>query len=144
MHLMTRLFWKRRECKSGLKFHLRLFCVLCANSLTHVWLFVNPWMVACQSPLSMGFSKQEYWSGWHFILQGIFPTQELNLHFLCLLLWQGDFFLLLSHLGMIILSFCELKMTWASLGSGRKDIYVNYTGHCIFWFISPLYPPSKI
>ena len=28
-----------------------------------VQLFVIPWAVACQVPLSMGFSKQEYWSG---------------------------------------------------------------------------------
>ena len=27
-----------------------------------VQLFVTPWMVACQAPLSMGFSRQEYWS----------------------------------------------------------------------------------
>ena len=27
-----------------------------------VQLFVTPWTVACQDPLSMGFSKQEYWS----------------------------------------------------------------------------------
>ena len=38
---------------------------------------VTPWTVACQAPLSMGFSRQEYWSG-HFLLQGIFPAQELN------------------------------------------------------------------
>ena len=28
--------------------------------------------------------------GCHFLLQGIFPTQGSNLHFLCLLLWQED------------------------------------------------------
>ena len=28
-----------------------------------VWLFVTPWTVARQAPLSMGFSRQEYWSG---------------------------------------------------------------------------------
>ena len=33
------------------------------------------WTVACQAPLSMGFSRQEYWSGCNFLLQGIFPTQ---------------------------------------------------------------------
>ena len=38
-----------------------------------------PWTVARQAPLSMGFSRQEYWSGLHFLLQGIFPTQESNL-----------------------------------------------------------------
>ena len=31
--------------------------------LSHVRLFVTPWTVACQSPLSMEFSRQEYWSG---------------------------------------------------------------------------------
>ena len=32
--------------------------------------------------LSMEFSRQEYWSGCHFLLQGIFPTQEPNPSFL--------------------------------------------------------------
>ena len=35
---------------------------------------VTSWTVACQAPLSMGFSTQEYWSGFHFLHQGIFPT----------------------------------------------------------------------
>ena len=36
---------------------------VCVLSLSgHVQLFVTPWTVACQAPLSMGFSKQEYWS----------------------------------------------------------------------------------
>ena len=30
--------------------------------LSHVWLFATPWTVAHQAPLSMGFSKKEYWS----------------------------------------------------------------------------------
>ena len=32
-------------------------------SVTHVQLFVTPWIVACQAPRSMGFFRQEYWSG---------------------------------------------------------------------------------
>ena len=40
--------------------------------------FATLWMTARQAPLSMEFSKQEYWSGFHFLLQGIFPTQGLN------------------------------------------------------------------
>ena len=31
--------------------------------LSHVWLFSTPWTVVCQAPLSMGFSRQDYWSG---------------------------------------------------------------------------------
>ena len=38
----------------------------------------TPWTIALQVPLSMGFSRKEYRSGCHFLLQGIFPTQESN------------------------------------------------------------------
>ena len=38
--------------------------VLCfASFLSHVQLFATPWTVAAQDPLSMGFSRQEYWGG---------------------------------------------------------------------------------
>ena len=33
------------------------------KSLSRVQLFVTPWTAAYQAPLSMGFSRQEYWSG---------------------------------------------------------------------------------
>ena len=33
------------------------------KSLSRVQLFATPWTVAHQAPLSMGFSRQEYWSG---------------------------------------------------------------------------------
>ena len=33
------------------------------KSLSHVQLFATPWTIAYQAPLSMGFSRQEYWSG---------------------------------------------------------------------------------
>ena len=33
------------------------------KSLSRVRLFVTPWTAAYQAPLSMGFSRQEYWSG---------------------------------------------------------------------------------
>ena len=33
------------------------------KSLSRLWLFVTPWTAAHQAPLSMGFSRQEYWSG---------------------------------------------------------------------------------
>ena len=46
--------------------------------LSYVRLFVKPWTVAHQTPLSMGFSKQDTGVGCHFLLQRIFPTQGLN------------------------------------------------------------------
>ena len=33
------------------------------KSLSHVWLVATPWTAAYQAPPSMGFSRQEYWSG---------------------------------------------------------------------------------
>ena len=35
-------------------------------------------MDCSQAPLSMGFPRQEYWVGCHFLLQGIFSTQGSN------------------------------------------------------------------
>ena len=35
-----------------------------SSLLSHIRLFVTPWTTARQAPLSMGFSRQEYWSGW--------------------------------------------------------------------------------
>ena len=32
-------------------------------SFPFVWIFATPWTVAQQAPLSMGFPRQEYWSG---------------------------------------------------------------------------------
>ena len=69
-----------------------------AQLLIHVRLSVTPWAVAHQAPLSMEFSRQEYWSGLPFPTQWIFPAQGLNLHLLHLLPWQVDS-LSLHHLG---------------------------------------------
>ena len=46
--------------------------------ISSVRLFATPWAVAYQAPLSMGFSRQEYRVGCHFLLQGIFRTQGSN------------------------------------------------------------------
>ena len=48
------------------------------QSLGAVRLFANISTVACQAPLSMGFSRQEYWSALPCPPPGIFPTQGLN------------------------------------------------------------------
>ena len=54
----------------------------CAKSLSSVQLFATPWTVAHQAPPSTGLTRQEYWSGLLFLLQGIFLTQQSNLHLL--------------------------------------------------------------
>ena len=39
---------------------------------------VTPWTVACQAPLSMGFSRQEYWSGLPFPSPGDLPNPGIE------------------------------------------------------------------
>ena len=78
----------------GLRFltHLVLFSVctcVYAQSFQSCLILVTLWTAAHEAPLSMGFSRQEYCSGCHALLQGIFPTQGLNLHLLHLLYWQA-------------------------------------------------------
>ena len=48
------------------------------KSLSHVQLFVTPWTVAYQAPPSMGFSRQEYWSGVPFPSPGDLPDPEIK------------------------------------------------------------------
>ena len=72
---------------------------LCACSVTQ-WCptLCNPMdFVARQAPLSTKFSRKQYWMCGHFLLQGIFPTNGLNIRLLHRLHWLGDF-LPLHHL----------------------------------------------
>ena len=48
------------------------------KSLSRVQLFVTPWTIAHQAPLSIGFPGNSTGVDCHFLLQGIFPTQGLN------------------------------------------------------------------
>ena len=48
------------------------------KSLSHVRLFATLWTVARQAPLSMGFSRQEYWSGLPFPSPGDLPNPGIE------------------------------------------------------------------
>ena len=47
--------------------------------LSHVWLFATPWTVAYQALPSMGFSRQEHWSGLPFPSPGDLPNPGIEL-----------------------------------------------------------------
>ena len=53
--------------------------VVVVESLSRVRLFATPWTVAHQAPLSMGFSRQEYWSGLPFPSPGDLPSPGIEL-----------------------------------------------------------------
>ena len=52
--------------------------VVVVKSLSRVRLFATPWTVAYQAPLSMGFSRQEYWSGLPFPSPGDLPDPGIE------------------------------------------------------------------
>ena len=78
--------WKQLKCPSMdkwikkiwstyiMKYYLAIMC----QSFSHVQLFVIPWTVACQAPLSVGFSRQEYWSGLPFPSPGHLPDPGIE------------------------------------------------------------------
>ena len=45
------------------------------SPFSRIQLFLTLWTIACQAPLSMGFSRQEYWSGLPCPPPGIFPIR---------------------------------------------------------------------
>ena len=83
--------WEREKDPVG----CALLCRKHAQLLSHVQLFATPGTAAHVAPLSWNFPGKNTGVGCHFLLQGIFPTQGLNLR---LLNWQVDS-LPLSHVG---------------------------------------------
>ena len=64
----TRLLhpWDSPGKNTGVGCHFLLQCMkvkVKVKSLSHVWLVATPWTATYQAPPSMGFSRQEYWSG---------------------------------------------------------------------------------
>ena len=62
---------------TALKFFIVVFC-LSVKLLSCVRLFTTPWTVTYQAPLSMGFSRQQYWSGLPFPSPGDLPDPGIE------------------------------------------------------------------
>ena len=59
-------------------FHVITCIKVKVKSFSCVRLFATPWTVAYQAPLSMGFSRQEYWSGLPFPSPGDLPKPGIE------------------------------------------------------------------
>ena len=81
-------------------------------SLSLVWLFCDPMDYNLPGSLPMGFPRQEYVVGCHFLLQRIFPTQGSNPS---LLHWQADSLSLSQQGSHKEYETCVLKNSFASL-----------------------------
>ena len=87
------------------------------KSLSRVQLFATPWTVTYQAPPSMGFSRQEYWSGLPFPSPGDLPDPGIEPGSPAL---QADFLLskppansvvkLLTNTSFFVINHCVLAM----------------------------------
>ena len=78
-------------------------CVLVAQSCL---ILCNPWAVACQAPLSLRFSRREYWGGLPCAPLGDLPNPRVELTSPASPALQADS-LLQSHLGSAYLVHCR-------------------------------------
>ena len=91
--------------------------------LTHVQLFATPWTVAQKAPLSMGFSRQEYWSGLTFPSLGDLPDSGIDSRLLRLLYRQVDYFPLAPPgKPLLIISKISIIMTTATLSRSKMAL----------------------
>ena len=88
-----KLIWKYSCTLTELYSTVQLLIPLC--TLSRPDSFMTPWTVVHQALLSMGFSRQEYWSGLPFPSPGDLPDPEIKLASLCV-----------SHVGRQILYHC--------------------------------------
>jgi len=70
------------SCWFLLNNNVNQLCACMLSYFSRVRLFVTPWTVVCQAPLSMGFSKQENWNGLPFPSPGDLPHPGIEPVFL--------------------------------------------------------------
>ena len=80
------------------------------SKLSRVRLFETPWTVVYQASLSMGFSRQEYWSGLPFSSPRDLPNPGIELTSLASPALAGGFFYQEHHLGspVAFCTYCQL------------------------------------
>ena len=94
------------------------------SHLSHVQLFASLRTVARLAPLSVGFSREEYWSGLPCPPPGHLPDPGVKLASLCLLHWQAGSLLLVPALiwlhGILVVA-CELLVVTPGSSSLTRD-----------------------
>ena len=70
---------KNKKFRGLLAFYTSVLMKVKVKSLSHVWLFLAPRTVAYQAPPSVGFSRQEYWTGLPFPSPGNLPHPGIKL-----------------------------------------------------------------
>ena len=110
---------KTRFCPWALLMEASFFSVcvcvcvcVCMPTLSCVWFFANAWTVACQAPLCLRFSRQEYWSRLPFPTPGDLPDPEIKTPSLVSPAQAGRFFTTAPLWKPLFLSVLVLKPGW--------------------------------
>ena len=96
----------------------------CASMLSHfscIRLFETPWTVAPQAPLSMGVSRQEYWSVLPCLPPGDLPNPEIEHTSLMFPALPGRFF--------------PTRATWEAPNAWVTCLEMLNAGHCIAGYV---------
>ena len=114
------------------------------SCLNHVRLFATPWTVAHQVLLSMGFSRQEYWSGLPCPLPGALPDPGIELVSPVAPALQADS-LLLSHPGcpkinrLGVENYLGGSDDWPGLRATELNVYMYVHVCCRERFVHQLF-----
>ena len=95
--------------KEGLIWVMQASVLSCFSS---VQLFATPWTVACQAPLSMEFSRQEYWSGLLCPLPEDLTSPGMELAYLMSPALAGRFFTTSATGKSAYVNTCVLSCVW--------------------------------
>ena len=106
-------WWMFHSCFSSFSKYLIDYVLM----LSYVWLFVTPWTVAHKVPLSMEFSRQEYWSRLPFLSPGDLPYPGIKPGSPAL---QTDS-LPTEPLGKPIYLITPVKLSWLTIVSSLLD-----------------------
>ena len=107
----------------------------CAQLLSHVQLFETPWTVTRQAPLSMGFSRQESWSGLPLSLPRDLPdpgieseSSAFQRNSLLLNYWGSpDIYILIFNINLSTTVLC-IHLYFSGI------LYVHWRQGCDFFF----------
>ena len=111
----------------------KMYCC-CNVMLSYVWLSATLWAVACQAPLSMEFSRQEYWSVLPYLTlgdlpnPGIEPTSSASAALACMVLSR------FSCIQLSVILWTVARQAPLFMGFSRQE----------YWSVLPCPPPGDL
>ena len=105
----------RLKTQEELISQFKSMCVGALSGFSRVQLFAAPWTIACQGPLSMEFSRQEYWSRVPFPSPGDLPDPGMETESTASPALASGFFTISAPWGVHKLGMILLLMGWSAL-----------------------------